>query len=308
MKLALHLLGALCVTAALVRLAFFPAPAAPVDELAPLWGPEAETQESVLNAVERSAVLQEELHRAFPPGGGLVRNQFGDASQAAAPAFAGFPALHAPQDLRASAQEGGVRLSWRAHPQNPVEGLVYRVERWNAAGELEADWVQEGLERLDLLPCEGIPYAYRVAAQLSRELELGGETQELIRRSPSARTSVRLERRTSWEARESADGRLLLTLKRPGSPDEGPFEAIPGQALGGSGWIVESWTKGETEVQHLARTPRFDELGRRIVIDGRPASRVREEPRMRAFVTLSLLDPCGYPLRENLFLGEEAPR
>ena len=59
---------------------------------------------------------------------------------------------------------------------------------------------------------------------------------------------------------------------------------------------------------HQARTPRFDELGRRIVVDGRPASRVREEPRMRAFVTLSLLDPCGYPLRENLFLSEEESR
>lgn len=307
MRLALHLLGLLCSVGATLWIATHPSPPAPADEARPLWEEEVENQESNLNSVERANRLQADLARAFPDGGGPIRNRFGDDSLTTTPSFAGFPALHAPQELRAVRQEGGLRLSWRAHPQNPVEGLVYRVERWNVAGELEAEWVQDGLERLDRPACEGVPYAYRVSAQLAKELRLGGESRTLTRRSPPARTSVRLERRSQWTASE-LNGRLYLTLESPGNPDEGPFEAQPGQNLGATGWIVESWTKGETEVVHQARTPRFDELGRRIVVDGQPASRVREEPRMRAFVTLSLLDPCGYPLRENLFLSEEESR
>lgn len=307
MRLALHLLGLTVAVLALVWIAVFPSPPAPADESAPLWEEQAEKEESILSERERGEELQANYARAFPAGGSPIRNRFGDASITTTPSFAGFPALHAPQELRAVRQEGGMRLSWRAHPQNPVEGLVYRIERWNAAGELEAEWVQDGLERLDRPGCEGVPYAYRVSVQLAKELQLGGETRTLTRRSPPARISVRLERRSQWRASEQ-DGRLILTLESPGNPDEGPFEVEPGRPIGQTGWIAESWTKGETTVVHLARTPRFDELGRRVVVDGQASSRVREEPRKRAFVTLSLLDPCGHPLRENLFLTEEESR
>jgi hypothetical protein len=310
MRLAFHLLSLLALLAVCVHLTLNPSRPYPVEESRPLLRPAAlgEKQESILSRAEREQEFRSMLGAAFPAGGRPIRNRFSDADLLAAPAFAGFPALHAPQDLRAVEQEGGVRLSWRPHPQNPVRGLQYRVERWNQAGQLEAQWVQDSLERLDHPGCEGVPYAYRVSTQLERELELGDTQQTLVRRSPPIRTSVRLERRSNWVAELRDRKALWLTLRRPGSPDQGPFEAIPGESLGNTSWIVESWTKAETEVVALARSPRFDELGRRVVVDGQAASRVREEPRIRSFATLSLLDPCGHRLRENLFLAEEAPR
>lgn len=308
MRLILHVLAAIAVTAVLAWQLIFPVPPFAASHLEPLWDARDGEREVILDRQDRVHDAEGGLRRAFPAGGRPVQNRFGATPTTSTPAFGGFPELHAPLGLRAVAQEGGVRLSWRPHPKNPVEGLRYRVERWNAAGEQEATWVQDSLERLDQPGCEGLPYAYRVSALLVRQLEVGGSSQPLSRYSPPARVSLRLERRTAWQAALGADGGLLLTLEQPGRPDEGPFEALPGQALGSTGWTIESWTKGETEVIHVARSPRFDELGRRVVIDGRPASRVREEPRMRTFVTLSLLDPCGIRLRENLFLAEEGPR
>ena len=310
MRLGFHLLSLLALLAVCLHLLLNPSPPYAVEESQPLLRPTAlgEKQESILSRAEREQEFTRMLGAAFPAGGRPIRNRFSDANLLSAPAFAGFPALHAPQDLRAVEQEGGVRLAWRPHPQNPIQGLQYRVERWNQAGELEAQWVQDGLERLDHPSCEGVPYAYRVSTQLERELELGDTLQTLVRRSPPIRTSLRLERRSRWQAELGDENALWLTLLRPGNPDQGPFEAIPGEALGNTGWTVESWTKAETEVIALARSPRFDELGRRVVVDGQAASRVREEPRLRSFATLSLLDPCGHRLRENLVLAEEAPR
>jgi hypothetical protein len=207
--------------AACLHLLLNPSPPYPVEESQPLLRPAAlgEKRESILTREEREQEYARMLGAAFPAGGRPIRNRFSDANLLSAPAFAGFPALHAPQDLRAVEQEGGVRLSWRPHPQNPVEGLQYRIERWNQAGELEAQWVQDSLERLDHPSCEGVPYAYRVSTQLERQLELGDTQQTLVRRSPPIRTSLRLERSSNWKAELRDPGSLWLTLLKPGNPD-----------------------------------------------------------------------------------------
>lgn len=257
---------------------------------------------------ERRSELRRTLDAAHPPGGPTVVNVFG-GGEASTPPFAGFPALYAPQSFRASAQEGGFRLRWAAHPRNPVEGLRYRLERWNPDGELEATWVLDALEHVDRVACEGVPYVYRVSARMERTLVVGGRPQPLIRRSPSARLGARLERRAEWRVTGlDAAGHPLLALHRPERPVEGPFRAEPGRPLGDTGWQIESWTKGETELPVVTRVPRFDEFGRRVVVDGRPASRSREDLRTKAFVTLDLIDPCGVSVRPTLFLPDEGPR
>lgn len=322
MRTALLTISMLSLLALLGQLLLNPAPASSTAGSLPLLSPRAlgEKQESSLTGTERAELLERQLQQAFPTGGRPVRNRFGRESEAYTPAFGSFPELRAPLEFRAHEQEGGVRLVWKPHPNNPVQGLRYRLERWGPQGSLEAQWVVDRLEWVDEIPCENAPYAYRVSAELEKELELGSTLQTLARRSPSARISIRLERKTEFEAELDSDLRLWLTLKRRGLPDRGPFEAVPGKALGETQWFVESWTKGETEVDILARSPRFDALGRRIIVDGQPANRVREESELRAFVTLSLVDPCSQVLRETLILdqppsdpssdpaGEEAPR
>jgi len=262
----------------------------------------AEAEEPV-TLEERLVAAEASLVASHPPGGLTIVNVFRSSDRrSSSPAVGNFPELFPPQQLEANAQEGGVRLTWSPHPSNPINGLRYRIERWSPSGELQAHWVVDGLEQFDRLDCEGVSYVYRASSQLERQLL--ADQAPLVRHSPPARAPLRLERLSKWEVQELHAERLILRLNRPQASAIEGLSAEAGEPLGSTGWIMESWTKGETEVDVVANVPRFDEWGRRVVIDGQPASRSTVEGRTRRFVTLYLVDPCGVRLRENLFLPD----
>ncbi|HEX9794784.1 MAG TPA: hypothetical protein VGC54_12445 [Planctomycetota bacterium] len=241
------------------------------------------------------------------------RLALGDAASAAFPAAAPpaeadadstslLPELRAPRTLRAGIQEGGIRLSWQPSTDNPVEGLRYSITRWAGAGEAEEVAVVDGLEHLDRVECEGLTYYYRVRALLEREVRGG----RLARReSPSVAASAELPRRAVWTlARQRPDGSLDLFLERPGRPTLGPLRAVAGLEIGSTGWYLEAATVGPTSVRAETRIPRFDALGRRVIIDGRPADRIRVGTVKRLLATLRLSDPCGTSWNLELLLPE----
>jgi hypothetical protein len=293
--------------------AFYPRPGIDPDTQTPLLMPGANGKATLgpVSAERRSAEMASRLASAHPLEGIGLNHIFGETleTEESTPSLGDFPALFRPRALRANIQEGGIRLSWLPHSRNPIQGLEYRLERWNSSGGLDATFMVEGTEVLDRLDCEGITFHYRVYAELERESPgvSGGHT--LRRSSPAAKTKIALQSKSTWIADALHDNlTLVLRLRRPDRPELGPFEAIPGEKIGESGWILESFTKGETEVATMTRIPRFDALGRRIIVDGRPANRGREGTEMRTFVTAHLLDPCGTPWRQNLLLPPPSPR
>ncbi len=308
MKDALLFLTLLVTAACLGLLAFLPHPAVAARSQSPLLLAGADGIEIAADvpAETRSAALTSALAAAHPVDGIGLSSVFGSGSngdEESTPALGEFPALYRPRVLRANIQEGGVRLSWLPHPRNPIDDLEYRIERWNSAGSLDASVVLTNTEYLDRLDCEGITFHYRVYAELERAAPGLSNAAALRRSSPAATTKVALAKKSQWVADKLIDNAtLVLRLQRPDRPELGPFEASPGEKIADSGWILESFTKGETEVPTMTRIPRFDELGRRVIVDDRPAYRGREGTETRQFVTVHLLDPCGSPWRQNLLL------
>ncbi len=252
--------------------------------------------------------FRQALDRAHPAGGPQLEGVFGRnrPAEARTPALGDFPSLFPPQGLSATAGAAGVRLNWLPHPRNPVEGLSYRLVRWNPDGRPEATHQTEGLEQVDLPRCEGQSYHYRLYAVLQRP---GPSGRSVRRSSPAATTQVQVPLLSVWKALAvEEDGSLVLSLTGSQGAESGPLRARPGEILGQTGWRLESFTKGETEVQVQTSIPRFDALGRRILVDGRPAFRSRDTTAMRGFATVHLLDPCGSPRRQDLLLppGPEA--
>ena len=231
---------------------------------------------------------------------------FAGRERAATPAQGPFPALYPPHDFRASPQEGGIRLSWTPHPANPVEGIRYRITRWAGAGEAEFLVDTGALEHLDPVDCEGISYRYRIAAALERQVPSpGGESRRVLRESPRAAASAARERTARWSAVSLDENqRIGLILERQGRGRLGPFPAGPGEAVGSTGWFLEELTLRETPHQAPSIIPRFDGLGRRVIIDGRPANRTRLVTVQRVLAKLRFTDPCGASLSLELLLPE----
>lgn len=224
-------------------------------------------------------------------------------AQAAAP---GLPDVLPPMDLRLAMQQGGVLLSWSPNPANPVEGIRYRITRWAGDGPAEELAEVDGIEYLDLVPCEGLTYHYRVRCALRlpgpRPTPAAGAA---TRESTPAAASLEVPASAVWSAAGlDGQGNVQLILERPLRPREGPWPARPGQAIGESGWFVESLEVRETEVRSWTSVPRFDALGRRVVAGDRPASRSREVTSKRLLARLRLLDPCGSPWNLDLLLPE----
>lgn len=313
MKDAFSLITLLICAACLGLVAFQPNPGIAARSQAPLLlaGADGSEVAAELPPEARKADLASRLAAAHPVDGIRLNAIFGGAveGEESTPALGEFPALYRPRVLRANIQEGGVRLSWLPHPRNPIDNLEYRIERWNSAGGLDAAFTQQNTEVLDRLDCEGITFHYRVYAELERPVGDRPDAPSLRRSSPAATTKVSLPQKSKWVADGLIDrGTLVLRLQRPDRPELGPFEARPGEKIADSGWILESFTKGETEVPTMTRIPRFDELGRRVIVDDRPAFRGREGTETREFVTVHLLDPCGSPWRQNLLLPPPARR
>ena len=217
--------------------------------------------------------------------------------------------VYPPLDLQASAQQGGIRLSWVQDPRNPVEGLRYVTTRWAGDGGPEELPSTSLLEFLDPAGCEGIPYHYRVRAEVRRELPAGADASRWeTRSSEPAAASCTLPRRSTWSSRGQADaGRLWLTLRRPGLPELGPFAAGPGEAIGDSGWFLEGLILQDTTLQVETKIPRFDALGRRVIINDRPADRTRLATVTPLLASLRLSDPCGASVALELVLPLESP-
>jgi hypothetical protein len=314
MKDALSLLTLLICATCMGLIAFAPNPGVAVQNQSPLLllGADGQEVQAAVPPEQRQAALSSALAGAHPVDGIRLNAIFGNSNSEAeesTPALGEFPALYRPRVLRANIQEGGVRLSWLPHPRNPIDDLEYRIERWNSAGGLDAAYTVTNTELLDRLDCEGITFHYRVYTELERPVP-GLENAPVLRRSsPAATTKVALPKKSEWVADKLiGNSTLVLRLKRHNRPELGPFEVEPGENIADSGWILESFTKGETEVPTMTRIPRFDELGRRVIVDDRPAFRGREGTETRKFVTVHLLDPCGSPWRQNLLLPPPARR
>lgn len=214
--------------------------------------------------------------------------------------------LQAPVNFRATVQEGGIRLSWSPHPENPVEGRSFRITRWAGEGSAEELVETTSLEFLDRVDCEGLTYHYRLRAVFPRQVVAGTE---VARESPWAAASTELPRTAEWHLTGLAGPeRPEFVLRRPGRPDLGPFAAQAGEEIGNTGWFIEALSIRETEVRVQTRTPRFDALGRRVIIDGRPADRVREAKANRLLANLRLTDPCGTSQSMDLLLPEGTRR
>ncbi|RMH04600.1 MAG: hypothetical protein D6702_02800 [Planctomycetota bacterium] len=215
-----------------------------------------------------------------------------------------------PLDFQASPQEGGIRLSWLADPRNPVEGLSYVVTRWAGEGEGQELPPTRALELLDPVDCEGIPYRYRIRAEVRRLLPgpPGGPARWETRSSAPAAASCTLPRRSEWLATGlDEEGRILLVLRRPGRPESGPHPTAPGEPVGGTGWFLDGMTLRETTLEVETRIPRFDAWGRRVIISGRPADRIRSVTVNPQLASIRLTDPCGSSWNLELLLPYDEP-
>ena len=223
---------------------------------------------------------------------------------ASTPALGSFPSLYAPRVFRAVLQEGGVRLSWRPHPKNPVESLEYHLQRWRGTEAIQDLALTRGLEYVDSVPCEGIPYHYRLTAVLEREVPtLGDQSRRIRRASPATNLRVNIPRQGAWQSSGLQEmDVLLLQWTQPGLPTQGPFPVQRGESVGSTGWTLLSFRKEETEEETVTSIPRFDSLGRRVILDGQPAWRQKRILRPRSFVTAELQDPCGNLWVETLWL------
>ncbi|MFQ5750091.1 MAG: hypothetical protein ACE5H3_11640 [Planctomycetota bacterium] len=220
------------------------------------------------------------------------------------PAAGGFPPLFAPLRFRAAIQEGGIRLSWLPNPDNPVAGLSYRLTRWSADRNPALVGETRSLEFLDPVDCEGVLYHYRLSSVLTREILPGNPAR---RESPPATATAEKARTAVWRALGTTeDDQIVLQLERPGRPPVGPLAARAGEEVGGSGWILDAWRVRETSRKVPTRSPRFDALGRRVIIDGHPADRVRETAETRLLANIRLIDPCGASWSLELLLPRDS--
>ncbi len=296
------LLGAGYVLAALVALLRWQAPAA----LAEATAHEAAPAEEPGPALERRLAA---ISGPPPLGRGALRAFQLDQAESGGAGLGSVEEVFPPLDFQATPQQGGILLSWVQDPRNPVEGLRYVVTRWVGEGGAEELPATTLLEFLDGVRCEGVPYHYRVRAELRRELAAGtGPSRWETRSSEPVAASCTLPRRAEWATTgEAGDGRLWLTLSRPGLPELGPFAAGPGEAIGDSGWFLEGLTLQETTLQVETKIPRFDALGRRVIINGRPADRTRLATVTPLLASLRLSDPCGASLALELLLPLDPP-
>ena len=211
------------------------------------------------------------------------------------------PEVLPPIDFRAIPQSGGIRLTWLADARNPISGLTYQVTRWAGDGSAEQLPTIRGRELFDAIDCEGTLYHYRLRAVLSRKS--ANSERLLVRESIPVAVSASLPRRATWVCSGfNPKGRALLSLKRQGRPELGPFPAEPGAKVGDTGWFLEGLNVRDTTVSVQTSIPRFDALGRRVIIDGRPAERTRSMDQPSSLVNLRLTDPCGTTLDLELLL------
>ncbi|HJM39041.1 MAG TPA: hypothetical protein QGG59_02880 [Planctomycetota bacterium] len=218
------------------------------------------------------------------------------------------PDVFPPMDFIATPQEGGIRLSWLPNPKNPVEGLRYEITRWAGDGGAEELSPTRSREYLDLVPCEGVPYRYRLRALVERRIRGTGGIKQVRSRSSAPIGSVAtVVRSATWVAFGTLeDGRIQLSLARKGRPTLGPYATGPGEPIGDTGWNLEGLTLRETTVDELTSIPRFDALGRRVIISGQPADRTRTVETVRSLASIRLIDPCGSPLDLELLLPRES--
>ncbi len=215
------------------------------------------------------------------------------------------PPLHPPVDLQAFGQEGGIRLSWASDPRDPVVGIHWRILRWVGSNPVQELPPVSTPEFLDSISCEGLLYRYQVRTVLERDISLPGEVgqRRARRESPAASTQIRVPRTAVWRLLgQNHDGRLVLELLREGLPDSGPLVAGPGEALGSTGWFLDGLRVRETTHLVGTRLPRFDASGRRVIIRGQPADRIRSVTERRSLANLLLLDPCGTGMELDLLL------
>jgi hypothetical protein len=218
------------------------------------------------------------------------------------------PDVFPPIDFKASPQEGGIRLSWLHNPQNPVEGLRYELTRWAGDGGAEELPPTRSREYLDRVPCEGVAYRYRLRAIVERRVRgAAGAKQSRSRSSTPVGSVATVARSATWSIQGVLeDGRILLSLSRKGRASLGPYPAGPGEPIGETSWYLEGLTLRETTVGELTSIPRFDALGRRVIISGQPADRTRTVETVRSLASIRLIDPCGSPLDLELLLPRES--
>ncbi len=217
--------------------------------------------------------------------------------------------VYPPLDFQARPQEGGIRLSWLPDSRNPVQGIQYRLLRWRGDQTAEELAVLGSIEFFDPAECEGVPYQYRLFTQLRRSVGQGLAERSVLLESSPARAKAQIARTGAWEAVGLNNrGEPLLVFRRKGRPDDGPFPAFSGFPLGPDGWITEGYIVRETKVPLQTIHPRFDALGRRVIIMGRPANRVLDSLESRRAVTVRLTDPCGVPWSMDLLLPRVLPQ
>ncbi len=197
-----------------------------------------------------------------------------------------------PRYLRAEIREDRILLAW----QPPETGgspreLRYRLLRWVGDGVSQVVYEGSATRWEDQVACPGLPHHYRLRALLDVPLLEG---RRLLRESPAVAITVEPAPWWHWSATGlDPAGRILLLLEEPGQPPRGPEPAIPGREVAGTSWILKAVAFRETRVPVETRLPRFDALGRRVIINGRPADRVREDLESRILATVRLADPCG---------------
>ena len=211
--------------------------------------------------------------------------------------------VYPPLDFRARPQEGGIRLSWLPDSRNPVQGIQYRLLRWRGDQTAEELAILNGIELFDPAECEGVPYQYRLFTQFRRTIGAGFAERDILLESSPARAKAQIPRTGAWEAVGlTQKDEPLLIFRRAGRPDKGPYPVFSGFSLGPDGWIAEGYFLRETKVPRQTIHPRFDALGRRVIIMGRPANRVLEALEPRRAVSVRLTDPCGVPWSLDLLL------
>ncbi|TAH35014.1 MAG: hypothetical protein EYC70_14585 [Planctomycetota bacterium] len=220
-----------------------------------------------------------------------------------APGPGALPPLQPPAELRAAVEDGGIRLRWLPDPANPAEEVRYRLTRWAGEGAAEELGDTGELQYFDPVRCEGLTYHYRVRARMDAPAGAPTATE-----SAPAAVSLEFPASGQWSAEGlGADGGIVLVYERHGRRS-GPHPAHLGQAVGDTGWFLESLAVMDTEVRIPTTIPRFDALGRRVIIGALPASRSREVNQQRLLATIRLTDPCGTSWNLELLLPEGTAR
>ena len=205
-----------------------------------------------------------------------------------------------PLDVTAQVQAGQIRLSWVANPRNPVGRIHYEIQRWRGVGRGEVLPLTRASEIVESTPCEGMTYLYKVRSVFQTDPSSPTLT------SNPAETSCVVPRTSVWSAKKGRlEGTWDLFQKKPGQPDQS-FEGIrPGSPLGKTSWRMELATLRETTISSETSIPRFDALGRRVIINGQPAARTRARVAHGLLASLRLIDPCGISFDFEQFLPKE---